>query len=47
MTLPPPKVCQRIHQLFALMGSSNANEVEAARSKLTKLLAKYGLSWNL
>ena len=46
MTLPPPKICRRIHQLFALIGSSNAGESENARVKLNKLLAKQGVSWN-
>jgi hypothetical protein len=35
-----------MHQLFAMMGSSNANEAANARDKLTKLLAEHGLSWN-
>jgi hypothetical protein len=46
MNLPPPKVCRRMHQLFAMMGSSNANEAANARDKLTKLLGEHGLSWN-
>jgi hypothetical protein len=46
MTLPPPKVCRRIRQLFALIGSSNANEANVARDRLNKLLVQYSLSWN-
>jgi len=46
MTLPPPKVCQRARQLFALIGSPVENEAEIARGKLNKLLAKHGLTWN-
>ena len=46
MTLPPGKVCRRIGQLFALIGSPNANEAEAARVRLNKLLAKHSLTWN-
>jgi uncharacterized protein DUF3631 len=45
MTLPPPKVCRRIRQLFRLIGSSNSNEAANAREKLIALLAKHGLSW--
>jgi hypothetical protein len=46
MNLPPPNVCRRIQQLFAMVGSTNANESNNARDKLTKLLAKHGLTWN-
>ena len=46
MTLPPPKICRRIYNLFALIGSSIAEEAENARDKLNKLLAKHRLSWN-
>ena len=46
MTLPPPKDCQRMRQLFALIGSPVANEAETARVKLNELLAKHRLSWN-
>lgn len=46
MTLPPPKICKRIRQLFRLMASPNANEAANARDKLIKLLAKHALSWN-
>jgi Protein of unknown function (DUF3631) len=45
MTLPSPKICRRIRQLFALIGSPNANEAANARDRLTALLAKHGLSW--
>jgi hypothetical protein len=45
MTLPSPKVCRRIRQLFRLMGSSNPNEAANAHDKLLKLLAKHGLNW--
>ena len=46
MTLPPPKICRRIYNLFALIGSSIAEEADNARDKLNKLLAKHRLSWN-
>ena len=46
MTLPPPKICRRIYNLFALIGSSIDEEAENARDKLNKLLAKHRLSWN-
>jgi hypothetical protein len=46
MNLPPPKDCQRIRQLFAMIGSSNANEAATARAKLIELLARHNLSWN-
>jgi hypothetical protein len=46
VNLPPPKVCRRIRQLFAMLGSPNASEAETARDKLTKLLAKHGFTWN-
>jgi hypothetical protein len=46
MTLPPPKICRRIRQLHASMGSPNAHEAATAREKLTKLLAEYSLTWN-
>lgn len=46
MTLPPPKICKRIRQLFRLMGSTNPNEAANAHNKLLKLLAERGLSWN-
>jgi hypothetical protein len=44
--LPPPKVCRRIAQYHALLGSPSAEEAATARDKLIKLLAKQGLSWN-
>jgi hypothetical protein len=46
VNLPPPKVCRRIRQLFAMLGSPNASEAENARDKLHKLLAKHSLTWN-
>jgi Protein of unknown function (DUF3631) len=46
MDMPPPKICRRIRQLFALVGSSNTGEAENARVKLSKLLATHSLSWN-
>jgi hypothetical protein len=46
MTSPPTKICRRIYNLFALMGSSVSQEAENARDKLNKLLAKHRLSWN-
>ena len=46
MDLPSPKVCRRIRQLFALIGSFNDNEANRARERLNKLLADQKLSWN-
>lgn len=46
MTMPSPKVCERICQLHALMGSANANEAQVERDQLLRLLAKLGLTWN-
>jgi hypothetical protein len=39
MTLPPDNVCHRMRVLHALIGSTNSNEAESARRKLTELLA--------
>jgi hypothetical protein len=46
MNLPPPKICQRIAKLHAMLGSSSPKEAENARAKLVKLLAEHRLSWN-
>jgi hypothetical protein len=46
MAMPPPKVCRIIRRLLGLLGSANAQEVEAARQKIITLLAKHGLTWN-
>jgi hypothetical protein len=46
MSVPGPKICRRIRQLFLLIGSPNANEATSAREKLVKLLANHGLTWN-
>jgi Protein of unknown function (DUF3631)/Protein of unknown function (DUF2786) len=46
MALPPPSVCRRIRQLFARVGSTNANEAAIAREKLAELLASHNLTWN-
>jgi hypothetical protein len=46
MTLPSPKICRRIRQLFRLIGSPNANEAAVARKKLDKVLLENGLTWN-
>jgi hypothetical protein len=46
MNLPPSNVCRRIRQLFRLVGSTNPNEGESARTKLFKLLAAHSLTWN-
>ena len=46
MNLPPPKVCKRIYDLFARIGSPNPKEVETARHKLSHLLTKHNLTWN-
>ena len=46
MTFPPPRICQRMRALHALIGSSNANEADSARQKLNKLLAECDLNWN-
>jgi hypothetical protein len=43
MTLPPPKVCQRIRKLHAMVGSSSPKEAHNARDKLNHLLAEHGL----
>jgi hypothetical protein len=45
MTLPPPKVCQRIRKLFAQMGSAG-KDADVAKRKLEPLLAEHGLGWN-
>jgi hypothetical protein len=41
MTLPPPKVCERMRKLHALMGSASAKECQNAHAQLVKLLAKH------
>jgi hypothetical protein len=46
MSLPPPKVCQRIRKLHAMMGSSSAKEAHNARDKLNGFLAEHALTWN-
>jgi hypothetical protein len=46
MNLPPPKVCRRIRQLHAMVGSPNPSEAANARDKLIKLLTKHALTWN-
>ena len=46
MTLPPPKVCELIRKLHALLGSPSDKEALSARKKLSRLLAKHELSWN-
>jgi Protein of unknown function (DUF3631) len=46
MTLPPPKVCQRIRKLHAMVGSSSPKEAHNAHDKLNHLLAEHGLTWN-
>src|SRR5262249_9437411 len=40
------KLRDTLRKLFALMGSDNANESSAAKSKIDALLKKYGLTWN-
>jgi Protein of unknown function (DUF3631) len=40
------KCVKRMRSLHAAMGSSNANEAEAARQKLLKFLTDYNLTWN-
>jgi hypothetical protein len=40
------KVRDTLRKLFALMGSDNANESSAAKSKIDALLKKYKLTWN-
>jgi hypothetical protein len=45
LTLPSPKICKRIRQLYNMMDSPNPNEAASARDKLDKLRAKYGLRW--
>ena len=46
MTLPPPKVCELIRKLHAMLGSPSDKEALSARKKLSRLLAKHELSWN-
>jgi hypothetical protein len=46
MTLPPPKICQRMRALHSMVGSPNTKEAQTARDKLIKLLTERGLSWN-
>jgi hypothetical protein len=46
MPLPPPKVCQRIRKLHAMVGSSSPKEAHNAHDKLNHLLAEHGLTWN-
>jgi hypothetical protein len=45
MTLPSPKICRRIRQLFLQMGSPQGDGA-TAREKLVKLLADHALNWN-
>jgi hypothetical protein len=40
------KVRKRLEQLFALLGSDNVNEREAARAKLDEVLRKHRKTWN-
>jgi hypothetical protein len=40
------KLRDTLRKLFALMGSDNANESSAAKSKIDALLKKYNLTWN-
>jgi hypothetical protein len=40
------KVRDRLRKLFAMMGSNNAAEREAARQKINELLARYRKTWN-
>ena len=46
MTLPPPKVCELMRKLHAMLGSPSDKEALSARKKLSRLLAKHELSWN-
>jgi hypothetical protein len=46
MTLPPPKICQRMRALHSMVGSPNTKEAQTARDKLIKLLTEHGLTWN-
>jgi hypothetical protein len=43
---PPPAVVKRVRQLHAMIGTGYPNERATACSKLDKLLAKHGLTWN-
>jgi hypothetical protein len=45
MTLPPPKVCNRIRKLHAQIGSSG-KDADVAKEKLSQLLSEHGLTWN-
>ena len=40
------KLRDKLTKLFRLLGSSNTNECEAARSKIDELLAKNKKNWN-
>ena len=44
--MPPPKDRQRLRQLHAMLGSSNAGERENAWKKVDAWLRKHGKSWN-
>jgi hypothetical protein len=46
VSIPSPKICRRIRQLFRLIGSPSADEAGVAREKLMKELDRHGLSWN-
>ena len=44
--MPPPKDRQRLRQLHAMLGSSNAAERENAWNKVDEWLRKHGKTWN-
>ena len=44
--MPPPKDRQRLRQLHAMLGSSNAGERENAWKKVVAWLRKHGKTWN-
>ena len=46
MILSPPKVCELMWKLHAMLGSPSDKEALSARKKLSRLLAKHELSWN-
>jgi hypothetical protein len=46
MSVPSPKICRRIRQLFRSIGSPSTNEAATAREKLIKELDRHGLTWN-
>jgi hypothetical protein len=46
MSIPSPKICRRVRDLFRSMDPSNLKGATAAHEKLLEALAKHGLTWN-